>query len=110
MTIIALLVEARKAGLTLTPKGEKLRIRGPKSAAVLIQEIAARKVEVLAILKGQPDAESTVLSVASPPQDLPSNWHELWDERAAILEYEAGLHRELAEAKALDEITRLMEK
>jgi len=33
--------------------------------------------------------------------DLPPEWHCWWDERAAILEHDGGLHRERAEAQAL---------
>jgi hypothetical protein len=40
--------------------------------------------------------------------DLPADWHELWDERAAIMEYDGGLPREHAEAAALSEILKLM--
>src|SRR5262249_34672710 len=35
------------------------------------------------------------------PGYLPPEWHCWWDERAAILEHDAGLHREHAEAAAL---------
>jgi len=42
----------------------------------------------------------TGLPVAA--NDLPIDWHFAWDERAAILEFDAGLPRERAEAKALD--------
>jgi hypothetical protein len=40
-------------------------------------------------------------SVALTPADLPADWHFAWDERAAIMEYEGGLHREQAEVEAL---------
>jgi hypothetical protein len=42
------------------------------------------------------------------PDDLPPEWHFLWDERAAIMEYNAGLPRERAEALALTDILNLM--
>ncbi len=38
------------------------------------------------------------------PADLPLEWHFLWDERAAIMEYDGRLPRERAEAEALKEI------
>jgi hypothetical protein len=39
-----------------------------------------------------------------------SGWHLLWDERAAILEYEHGLSREEAEALVLADVLRLMKE
>ncbi len=45
---------------------------------------------------------------ADHPTDLPPEWHLLWDERAAILEFDGGWPRERAEALALDEVHRLM--
>lgn len=41
---------------------------------------------------------------------LPPEWHLLWDERAAIMEYDGGLHRERAEALALTDILRQMDE
>jgi hypothetical protein len=40
------------------------------------------------------------------PDDLPMEWKLVWSERAAILEYDAGLTRGHAEAMALTEIER----
>ncbi len=45
---------------------------------------------------------------AITPDDLPPEWHFVWDERAAIMEYEAGLPRERAEVLALAEIRQRM--
>jgi hypothetical protein len=42
------------------------------------------------------------------PDDLPADWHFLWDERAAIMEFDAGMPRERAEALAFDDILRQM--
>lgn len=47
--------------------------------------------------------------LALAPEDLPAEWHFLWDERAAIMEYDGELPRERAEALALAEIRRLMQ-
>ena len=47
-------------------------------------------------------------SGAHPP-DLPGEWWQLWDERAAIMEYDGNLPRERAEALALDDILKQME-
>lgn len=42
------------------------------------------------------------------PADLPADWYVLWDERAAVMEYDGGLPRERAEHLALVEVTALM--
>jgi hypothetical protein len=42
------------------------------------------------------------------PDDLPEEWRALWEERAAIREYDAGLSREYAEALAWEEIRAMM--
>ncbi len=42
--------------------------------------------------------------------DLPPDWHLLWDERAAIMEYDGGLPRERAEARALADILDQMRR
>jgi hypothetical protein len=61
-----------------------------------------------------PDRTATTHSFAwapsaiAVPAELPLEWHVAWDERAAIIEYDGGLPREEAEARALAEILRLM--
>ena len=42
------------------------------------------------------------------PSDLPVDWFVVWDERAAIMEYDGGLPREVAEHYALLEVQRFM--
>ena len=44
------------------------------------------------------------------PADLPADWHLAWDERAAIIEYDGKLPRERAEALALADVLRAMER
>jgi hypothetical protein len=44
------------------------------------------------------------------PDDLPGDWRVWFEERAAIMEYDGGLPRELAEAEALAETVREMQK
>ena len=43
------------------------------------------------------------------PDNLPVEWWQLWDERAAIVEYDGNQFRERAEALALDDILKQME-
>lgn len=92
-----LIDEARAAGLTVTALGNRLLIRGPRRAEAIAQRLLAHKAEVLAALDRP---------VVPPP--LPADWHFLWDERAAIMEHEGGLPRELAEARALDDVVQQM--
>ena len=42
------------------------------------------------------------------PTELPVEWWLIWDERAAVKEFHGGMHRQQAEAEALDEIIRMM--
>ena len=48
-------------------------------------------------------------SFQTQPSNLPVEWWQLWDERAAIMEYDGNLPRERAEALALDDILNQME-
>ena len=52
--------------------------------------------------KAQADASGVIIS----PGDLPMDWRIDFEERAAILEYDGGLAREEAEARALREILK----
>lgn len=58
-------------------------------------------------------AEATV-APAPPrsltPDDLPADWHLLWDERAALVEFDGCFHRERAEALALSDILEQMRR
>ncbi len=50
MDPLALLAEAEGAGLTVHRDGERLVVRGPKSAEAVARQLLDRKAEVLAIL------------------------------------------------------------
>src|SRR5262249_34737413 len=97
---LTLLAQARSAGLTVRVRGDKLVIRGPRRAGPLAEQLLARKAEVIDAL--------AVESLA--PADLPPDWHFVWDERAAIMEYDGGLPRERAEALALADVLRQMRR
>lgn len=43
------------------------------------------------------------------PDDLPPEWRVIWDERAAIMQYDGGLSRERAEKHALRDVLDQME-
>ena len=44
------------------------------------------------------------------PADLPGDWHDIYEERAAIREYCGNIPRERADALALEETSRQMTK
>jgi hypothetical protein len=44
------------------------------------------------------------------PAALPPEWHSLWEERAAVMEYDGAMPRVLAEALALANILAQMER
>jgi hypothetical protein len=59
------------------------------------------------------DLAGPAITLAEPPTDispwnLPSEWRERWEERAAIMEYEAKMPKERAEFYALGDILRQM--
>lgn len=86
MVGLKLLTDAERAGLKVSADGDRLVIRGPKRAEPLALKLIENKIHVLAYLTGH----------------LPPDWHLLWDERAAIMEFDGGLTRERAEALAMD--------
>ena len=54
------------------------------------------------------DAPITPRTPGVDPDSLPPDWRDCYEERAAIMEYEGGLHREQAEHFALQETLKLM--
>jgi hypothetical protein len=72
---VALLAEAHTAGFQVHAEGERLIVRGPKRLAALAQHLLNHKAAILELL-------------------------ELFEERAAIIEYDGGLSRLDAEQLA----------
>jgi|SRR5258707_8328138 hypothetical protein len=91
---MTLLGEARAAGLDVQARGNRLVIRGPRRAESIARRLLAQKTLVLEALA------ITGLERRIASHQLPSDWHFLWDERAAIMEYDGDLPRERAEALA----------
>jgi hypothetical protein len=61
----------------------------------------------------QPDSAAPLAPPAAPgigPENLPADWRVEWEERAAIMEYDGGLPRERAEAVALTDILRQLQR
>ena len=101
MTALDLLWELEARGVCLRPEGGKLIVDAPAGTLTPVDR------ELLTRLK--PDLLS-LLEASITPADLPPDWHLLWDERAAIMEYGDYLPREWAEALALKDILRQMQR
>jgi hypothetical protein len=86
---------------SVTPRAGKLIADAPGGA------LTEQDREMLARHKGDLLA---LLAAPGTVANLPPDWHLLWDERAAILEVEGRLPRERAEALALKQIIRAMER
>ena len=88
MTAPVVLIEAQAAGVALWREGEVLRFRGPRGALTkLLPTLKTHKAELLEVLQN---------ADANAAEDL----HEHFEERAGILEYDAGLPRAEAELEA----------
>ena len=107
---MTLLEEARAAGLTVTTDGDRLRIRGPRSAEPIAQKILRHKADVLAALSPITALDVLPLDVDPLPADLPPEWFERFEERVAIMVHDGGLHPEHAEAAALQSILDAMRR
>jgi hypothetical protein len=58
-------------------------------------------------LAGAPFLASPLCDFHSATRDWPSDWRDLFEERAAIMEYDANLERAEAERSAFEDIRRL---
>ncbi len=105
MDALTLLAEARKAGLAVLVEGDRLRVRGPRRAEAIAKKLLALKPAVVQALAAQ---GTPAVSPSPGPRALPPDWFVLWDERAAIMEYDGKMSREHAEARALADVLRLM--
>jgi len=68
MDAVTLLERARAAGLSLEVDGDRLRVRGPKSAEPVVQLLAAHKAEIMRLLtrREMQDGPDAVVGVALP--------------------------------------------
>jgi len=62
--------------------------------------------EILDPKVGTAPAEVDTGATVSSPSDLPIDWRIEFEERAAILEFDGGLSREMADVEALQEIAQ----
>ena len=96
MTATSLLKAARYAGVTIIADGNELILRGAKQPDVtLVDQVRDFKTEILDLLR--------------MPVWSSDDWQAWFDERAAILEYDGGHDREVAEALAAKELEALRE-
>jgi hypothetical protein len=95
MNAFDILLTLAARGVVLTSDGATLIVDSPKGAltATDLDTLRRLKPELLAILE-----------VRLTPADLPAEWYEVWDERAASMEYDGGLPRERADALALADV------
>jgi hypothetical protein len=69
---IALLAEARRAGLEVYANGEQLVVRGPRTLKPLAKQVLASKSAVLAALAADPDVAWRVAEMSKNlPPDSP---------------------------------------
>ena len=99
MTSLELRLALAKHGILLRADGAALRFCGPADvlSAEVRQSITANRDELLEILAADARFHAT---------GLPHEWRCEFDERAAILEFDAGLPRDEAERQAATELSR----
>ena len=94
---LTLLRKAWAAGLAVQADGERLRIRGPRQAEPIAQQLIAHKAAVLSALTAKPaltpDAPSA-RTFGIRVEDLNPDWRVEWEERAAVMEYDGELPRQ----------------
>ncbi len=88
---VALLKQAASVGLSVRADGDKLVIRGPRKAEPVVRLLTEHKPAVLAAINAEPSAN---LPKVDPAID------EEFEERSAIIEFEAGVPRDWAEGFA----------
>jgi hypothetical protein len=112
MTATALIEELNKLGVTLTPEGDRLHYRGPAAVMTLElkQQIAERKTQIIAtltkaerVLPGLKNEVRPVSDQCAEALELRGELNNYYNERAAILEYDAHFPRAEAERLAMIE-------
>lgn len=102
MEPVILLKRAHSAGLTVTPDGDRLIVRGPRRAAGIVEELRSRKAELLALLRPPDPWEALIdrLNAACPPSCslTPEDWAALDALESPIQAARAADHQRLQEA------------
>ncbi|MCG3139125.1 MAG: hypothetical protein HJJLKODD_03004 [Phycisphaerae bacterium] len=103
VTATELLNDLQRRGVRFSVHCGKLRADAP--VGVLTPEVKT----AIGHLKPQMITILTPNQPINHPDQLPERWRELYEERAAIREFDGGQAREHAETEALKEILILME-
>ena len=91
VSVVETLHAARAAGVTVILDGEALLLEAAvEPPGALMEALARHKAEIVALLRPGQDGWST------------EDWRVFFDERAAIAEFQGGLPRKEAEARAFD--------
>jgi len=94
VTVSAVLKAAAAAGVSVTIDGDELVLRADSEPdAAVVALIREHKPQIAHLLRQAGWSET--------------DWQALFDERAAILEYDGGFSRSEAEQRATDEMTRI---
>lgn len=96
MTTSELVESLTKSGISLSVVGDKLHYK-PTPNPVILEEMRQHKAEIISFLVAQVSPTLRGEKKAKVDTDL----EELRDERAAIMQFDAGLPREEAERLAL---------
>jgi hypothetical protein len=104
MNAETLLLEVQQRGVKLSLTGERLHVDAPAGtlSPELIERLKAAKPDLIHLLL----TAKGVLCCPSTNQAITGDAAELFEERAAIAEYDAGLSREDAETQAREAIER----
>lgn len=94
MTVTAALKAAANAGVSVTIDGDELVLRAESEPApAIVDLIRAHKPQIARLLREAGWSEA--------------DWQALFDERAAIMEYDGGFSRREGEQRATDEIAQI---
>jgi hypothetical protein len=102
---LALLAELCRPGVELATEDDRLRYR-PREAVTptLVEGLKANKPALLVILAARQAGQLSDLA-----EQWPEDWRDRWGERSAIMEYDGGLPREVAEDRAFLDLLSYMD-
>ena len=109
MTAATLYRRCRQSDITLAADGESIRFDAPADAEVPVEEIRKLKPELLAVLGGEYLHAALELVLRVPDPDERQALADLFDERAAVCQYDGGMSRGEAERVAYGELARAVD-
>lgn len=87
MTAAVVLAQARNAGLHHSAHGNRLRMRRRRPSTALLDGLVKHKAELLLMLGPAEGATTSLELIRAAVACWPDARRELWDERAAIIQY-----------------------